>query len=224
MALISCPNCGTHISEEAKKCPHCGKKLKKNKFVMPVIIVVLLIVVCVGAFFGWKQYQKVQEEKRQEQIENLLTQVDESYAKCDFNGIEECYNALDDLQYDTSKQREILEYDRLVYTDAYAYYQAINDVDERLHNGDYSSLRELINKMITPTKNFEALEINKDSKIGKYINNVRNNIMYTTFNSNFVNSTEYDLDYYLTSWGYVTILKKYTNEIVKEEFPYLVQE
>lgn len=224
MALISCPNCGTNISVEAKKCPHCGKKLKKNKFVIPVIIVVVLIVVCVGVIFGWKQYQKVQEEKRQEKIENLLTQIDEAYAKCDFNTIEECYNALDDLQYDTSKQREILEYDRLVYTDAYTYYQTINDVDERLHNGNYSSLRALMNKMITPTKNFDALEINSDSKIGKYISNVRNNIMYTMFNSKFVNSTEYDLDYYLTTWGYVTILETYTERIVKEEFPYLEQE
>ena len=224
MALISCPNCGTDISEEAKKCPHCGKKLKRNKFIIPVIMVLILIIACVGIFFGWKQYQKVQEEKRQEKIENLLTQVDEAYAKFDFDGIEECYDTLDGLQYDTSKQREILEYDRLVYADAYAYYQAINDVDERLHNGDYSSLRALMNKMITPTKNFEALEINNDSKIGKYISNVRNNIMYTMFNSEFVNSTEYDLDYYLTSWGYVTILETYTEEIVKEEFPYVEQE
>ncbi len=120
-----------------------------------------------------------------------------------------------------SKQREILEYDRQVYPDAYAYYESIKDVDEKLHNGEYNSLRALINKMISPTKNFEALEINRDSEIGKYINNVRNNNMYTMFNSEFVNSTEYDLDYYLTSWGYVTILETYTEEIVKEKFPYI---
>ena len=29
---------------------------------------------------------------------------------------------------------------------------------------------------------------------------------------------------YLTSWGYVTILETYTEEIVKEEFPYVEQE
>lgn len=219
MALICCPKCGADISEEAKKCPHCEKKLKKNKYIIPVIIVVVLIIACVGVFFGWKQYQKVQEEKRQEKIESLLTQVDEAYSIFDFDGIEDCYDALDDLNYDMSKQREILEYDRKVYTDAYAYYQAISDVDRRLHNGDYTSLRALINKMITPTKNFEALEINTDSEIGKYISNVRNNIMYTMFNSEFVNSTKYDLDYYLTSWGYVTILEGYTEAIVKEEFP-----
>ncbi len=221
MALIGCPKCGTDISKEAKKCPHCGKKLKKNKFIIPVIMVVVLIIACVGVFFGWNQYQKVQEVKRQEKIENLLTQVDEAYAIFDFDGIGKCYDALDDLYYNTSKQREVLEYDRKVYTEAYAYYVAIKDVDKKLHNGDYGSLRALINKMTTPTKNFEALEINNDSKIGKYISDVRSNIMYTMFNSEFVNSTEYDLDYYLTSWGYEYILKTYTEEILKENFPYM---
>lgn len=205
----------------SKEVPTLWKKLKKNKFIIPVIIVVVLIIACVGAFFGWNQYQKVQEVRRQEKIENLLTQVGEAYAIFDFDSIEECYDALDDIYYNTSKQREVLEYDRKVYTEAYAYYQAIKDVDKRLHNGDYGSLRALINKMTTPTKNFETLEINNDSKIGKYISNVRNNIMYTTFNSEFVNSTEYDLDYYLTSRGYEYILKTYTEEILKEKFPYM---
>lgn len=53
-----------------------------------------------------------------------------------------------------------------------ACYAAIKDVDEKLHNGESSSLRALINKMITPTEIFEKLEINNDSEIGKYINNV----------------------------------------------------
>lgn len=39
-------------------------------------------------------------------------------------------------------------------------------------NGECSSLRALINKMIIPTEIFEKLEINNDSEIGKYINNV----------------------------------------------------
>lgn len=199
------------------KCPECGKRLKKNKFILLIIIIILLIITCVGVVFGWKQYQKIQEEK----IESILTQVDELYSDFDFDGIEKKYDALDKLKYDTSKQREILEYDRTVYEDAYAYYQSIKDVNERLYNGDYSSLRALINEMITPTKNFEALEINNDSEIGKYINNVRNNVMYTSFNVDFVNNTNCDLDYYLTSLGYVSILKTYTGEIVKEDFPYI---
>ena len=221
MALINCSGCGKGISEEANKCPYCGKKVKKNKFILPAIIVILLFVTCIGTYYGWRQYQKIQEEKRQVQIENLLTQVDELYAVFDFDGIENSYDALEELHHDTSKQREILEYDRKVYSAAYAYYEAINEVNEKLYNGDYSSLRELVNKMKAPTENFEALEINTKSEIGKYINNIRSNTMYNMFNSEFVNSTKYDLDYYLTSWGYATILQTYTKEIVKEKFPYI---
>lgn len=221
MALINCPNCGQDISEEAKKCPYCNKQVKRSKVILPVIIVILLLMTCVGLFYGWKQYQKIQEEKRQTQIENLLIQVDELYAVFDFEGIENNYDALEELHYDVSKRREILEYDKQVYPDAYAYYEAINNINEKLHNGDYNSLRALVNTMKNPTENFEALEINSDSEIGKYINNIKGNIMYNMFNSEFVNSTEYDLDYYLTSWGYVTILETYTEKIVKEKFPYI---
>ena len=32
MALIHCPECGKEISDNAKKCPHCGMKLKKGFF------------------------------------------------------------------------------------------------------------------------------------------------------------------------------------------------
>ena len=46
--------------------------------------------------------------------------------------------------------------------------------------------------------------------------------MYITFNAQFVNADlQYSLDYYLTSGGYVIILETYTEEIVKEKFPYI---
>lgn len=221
MALIKCPNCKNSISEEAKKCPHCRKKVKKNKFILPVIIVIVLFITCIGAYYGWNQYQKIQEEKRQMQIDSLLIQVDEYYAVFDFEEIEKCYAALDELYYDTSKQREILEYDRSVYEDAYSYFVTINEIDDKLHNGGYSSLRALINKIKMPTKNFEELKINTDSEIGKYINNVRNNIMYNTFNAEYVNTMKYDLDSGLTSWGFAYIIETYTEEIAKIDFPYI---
>lgn len=221
MALINCPDCGKNISEKAKKCPYCNKRMKKNKVMLPMIAVILLIVVCVGAFYGWKQYQRVQAEKRQTQIENLLAQIDELYAIFDFDSIEENYDALEALQYDVAKQREVLEYDRKVYPDAYAYYEAINDINKKLHNGDYNSLRILVNELKSPTENFEALEINSDSEIGKYIDKIRGNIMYNMLNSEYVNSSKYDLDYYLTSGGYATVLRMHTEEIAKEKFPYI---
>ncbi len=228
MALVSCTYCGKDVSEKAAKCPHCGKKLKKSKLILPVVLIVIIVAGCAGGYLGWNQYQKIQEEKRieaerqrQEQIANLLAQVDELYVSFDFDEIENCYDALDDLQYDTSKQREILEYDRSVYKDAYAYYTAIKEVDDKLHQGGYTSLSFLISTMKAPTKKFEALEINLESEIGKYISQVRNNVMYSTFNSEYVNGTEYDLDYGLTSWGFELVIETYTEQIAAEKFPYI---
>ena len=220
MAIINCPNCGANISGEAKKCPNCGKRLKKRNVILPLIIGIILIIICVGAYAG-KQYQINQEKK----INNILAQVDILYSTFSFDEIEKCYDQLDALHYDTAKQRKLLEYDKEVYPAAYAYYQAITDADNKLHSGKYNSLDSMINGLKTPTKNFEALEINTDSEIGKYINNVRNNFMYITFNAQFVNADlQYSLDYYLTSGGYVIILETYTEEIVKEKFPYIKDE
>lgn len=231
MALIKCKNCGGDISDKAVKCPHCGKRVQKNKLVLLMALVSMIAVLVLGGCFGWNQYQKFQEEKRieaekqrQEKIDNLLAQVDGLYASFDFEGVEKCYDSLEELQYDTSKQRKILEYDKSVYEDAYAYYTAINNVNSKLYKGGYGSLESLVNTLRTPTKNFEALEINYNSEIGMYINNVRSNVMYNMFNSEYVNSTKYDLDYGLTSWGYADIIKTYTNYILEEKFPYMQTE
>ncbi len=232
MALLKCPYCDNEISDTAKKCPRCGKKLKKNKLILPIVIVIIIVIGCIGGFLAWNQYQIIQEEKRQEQlrieeeqrqeqISNLLTQVEELYVSFDFDAIEKCYDELYELQYDVSEQREILDYDRSVYKDAYAYFEAINDFSDKLNKGGYGSLRTLVDTMKKPTKNFLALEINLDSEIGKYIGVVRDSIMFTMFNSEFVNSEKYNLDYRYTKKDYEYIIDSYTDAIIKEEFPYI---
>ena len=53
MALINCPECGKEMSDSAKKCPHCGYKIKNDKkmpmwlIVIIAIAAVLLVVTCV---------------------------------------------------------------------------------------------------------------------------------------------------------------------------------
>jgi hypothetical protein len=172
-------------------------------------------------YYTWTQQLKRQEAKRQAQIENLLKQSEEAYAVFDFDTVAQCYDELESLDYDISQQRKLLEYDMSVYEDAYGYYIAICDVDTKLHSGSYNSLRTLINTMKTPTDKFEALEINTDSEIGQYINNVRSNIMYQIFTSDYVYSDEYDLDYGLTKSGYAYIISTNTEIIVQEQFPYI---
>ena len=231
MALIKCKNCGGDISEKAVKCPHCRKRVKKNRLELLMVLASVIIIFWGGGYFGWNQYQKFQEEKRieaekqrQEQIDNLLAQVDGLYASFDFAGIEKCYDSLDELQYDTSKQRKILEYDKSVYEDAYTYYTSIEKVNSKIHEGGYGSLKELVDTIKTPTKNFETLEINYESEVGKYISSVKNNVMYSTFNAEFINNEKYDLDNGLTSWGYADIIETYTDYILEEKFPYIQTE
>lgn len=66
MALINCPNCNKNISDKAIKCPQCGKRMKRNKYIFPIIIFISLIIIGVCAGYVWNQYQKVQDEKKQE--------------------------------------------------------------------------------------------------------------------------------------------------------------
>ena len=80
-------------------------------------------------------------------------------------------------------------------------------------------MRALINGLITPTEKFEMLEINLDSRIGQYISNVQSSVMYEEFNYLYVNGTEFDLDYYLTSSMYGYIISVYTEELANIDFP-----
>ena len=219
MALVQCPGCGNDISDTVRKCPHCGRKLKKEKSKIKMPVIICIVVVLVGTLAGF-----VWMKNREEKIQTCLAKVNELYSSGDFDGVEKCYDSLDELHYNTSSQRVILEYDRSVYPAAYAYYKAINDVDEKLHTGNYYSLRKLMNTMKEPTKAFEALEVNTDSKLGQYIDNIKNNIMYQTFNSEVIYNTTYDMDYWLTTDGYAYVFETYTEILVEEPFPYLNEE
>ena len=53
MALIKCPECGKEVSDEAKKCPNCGVKLKKNFFQRhKKLSIIIAIVIVLGASVG----------------------------------------------------------------------------------------------------------------------------------------------------------------------------
>ena len=52
MALINCPECNNHISDQAKKCPVCGFPIKKKntKAWIGVLLSVILTVGVSGIF------------------------------------------------------------------------------------------------------------------------------------------------------------------------------
>ncbi|MCR4658302.1 MAG: zinc ribbon domain-containing protein [Lachnospiraceae bacterium] len=233
MALIECPKCGNAVSDQAIKCPKCGKKLKIRKEVfvtialIAVAFVVVFLVIWVARIEREKKEQEtlkkeqLVEDKRLDQIDDLLLEIDEAYQIPDFDKIEECYDSLDALKYDTTKQRSVLEYDKFVYEEVYAYYVAMRNFDDALNNHSYKSLKELVDGMKPYLEKITELSVNEDSKLGRYIKEVQDNpmlagLLYTYYGDNI----DIDLDYALTQSDHVMILRTYTSELVNIEFPY----
>jgi len=81
--LITCPECGEKISDQAKTCPHCGlpiktqekpkvntSQIKESKFfkskllkVLVALAAVVIVIVCVNAYNNrWNKYFDVTEQ------------------------------------------------------------------------------------------------------------------------------------------------------------------
>lgn len=225
MALIKCPKCGKEISDKAKKCPACGNRLKRNYIPLILIIVVIILAVMITVINrSNERKEQEREQERQAQIEIKLAEANELYYVYDLEGVSVCYDELDALNYDTAYLRTILDYDISVYDDVKVFYDTFKDVDDKLHNNGYSSLEHLINTLREPIETFDALKINQGSEFGKYIYNIRNNMMYMAFKMQYINGNDLDLDYGLTSSGYAFLIETYTERIVEEPFPYSEEE
>lgn len=55
----NCPDCDKEVSKSAKKCPHCGKKLKTGLFVKLVLGVIILVILSI--IFGPSKEEKAQQ-------------------------------------------------------------------------------------------------------------------------------------------------------------------
>lgn len=227
MALIKCPKCGNEVSDKADVCPGCGVKInrkgKKKGIIIAAGVLLIVIIIAVSAL-GVKQYNKVQEKKRQEKIQTILSDVDEYYAEGDFKNIEASYDKLDQLKYDTGKKRIILQYDEEVYDVVNDFVNTLNDVKSKLDKNSYSSLRGLLNSLKTPMNKLEKLEVNTDSEIGKYVSGVTSNIMYTAFKSEYIYNETLDVDYWLTKSTHDSLITTYVDEILKVQYPYTKEE
>lgn len=179
-----------------------------------------MVLIIIGTAFGINKVQQIKEKERQEQIKQLIRQSEEDYKKFDFENVFKCYSQLDGLNYNTKELRIIAEYDQSVIETTKIFYQTLVDVDSKLFNRDYISLRALVNTLKQPMKDFDELEINTESSLGQYINNIRTHNMYIGLQSEFVNNDQYDLDYGLTTNGFATCISIYTEQLIKEPFPY----
>lgn len=184
------------------------------------ILILIGIVIVFGVDYKIKK-DKAEDKKKERQnqlkIEKIINNIDDIYCEYNFNEIEKLYDELDDLNYDTTLMRELLEYDKSVYDAVIDYNTTLKSVDEGVYNS--GSLRELLNTLIAPTKTFENLEINTESMLGTYISNVRNNLSYSLFNSEFIESEQYDVDSGIVSQGYRNLVKYYTGNILEIEIP-----
>lgn len=117
------------------------------------------------------------------------------------------------------KQKEIQNYDESVYETVINFHDTFESVDERIRTRNYTSLEGLIETLEKPINDFDNLLINEESEYGQYIKSVKNNIMYTTFKSQYIENDSLDLDYGLTSGGYAYLITIYTEEILKIELP-----
>lgn len=93
MALIQCPNCGSQISDKAKKCIHCGTPLKnkrKNLLVMLIAIcfvfIIGMLIFVVGKEIKKSNYQKMINNSKESFIKAQSYESDYDYA-----GAIDCY-------------------------------------------------------------------------------------------------------------------------------------
>ncbi len=230
-----CPACGAFVPSYMSSCPNCltllpdnaapneninhednnsvKKKTNKKKIIIPIVSVVAVAIIAVGAFFGIKVY-------KEKKIEYYLSEVDIAYSEFDFDKLSECYDSLEKLGYDITSQREILDYDRKAYPAANNYYTTLKDTYDKLENNSFNTVRELLNDLSAVTNALMETEINTDSKIGTYIQNVQQNPMFSALKTTYLDNSDIDVDNGLVSSGHRMLLKIDIEFILKTEFPY----
>ncbi len=158
-------------------------------------------------------------------VDAATKSFDEAYKRFDVDAIEDALSKLEALEYNNiSDLRKVFEYDKSVYPTVLAFYQALKDVKPKLDSGNPGSLNSMVSQFRPLCKDLEALQVNPNSKVGSYINQMRyvgNNQFYYLFRG-FVNS-DTDYDYYLTHNGYVVIMKKYVDTLLTTEFPFEIE-
>ena len=66
--IINCPECGGKVSDKARKCPHCGVRIKKRSYAWLIFLSILMIVVtCFVLLFMFNEGKKQALEDKYEQ-------------------------------------------------------------------------------------------------------------------------------------------------------------
>lgn len=226
MAIVNCPKCGNEISDKAKKCPKCGKRVKEidKKLLLIVSVAIAVILVIISGVFLVKQTNERRELERQAKIDECLDRLESFYLEADFDNVEVCINELDELKYDTTIQKSVLEYDREVYESALDFYENIRDTQSRVRNREYTSISKEYKDFKTASEKFEALPENSDSKIGQWIIELKTSSDYKAFKmvvlDDYAESVE---DNSFTDWIPADMLATTLEPLKKFAFPIAIK-
>lgn len=86
MALVKCPECGKEISDNSKKCIHCGSPIKKKKepinikkIIIIIVTLLLIISIIVGIVLKNNNDKKQKEIEEKERIEEEKRKAENEY-------------------------------------------------------------------------------------------------------------------------------------------------
>ena len=64
--IISCPECGHQVSDQAETCPSCGIRIaKKKKMTGTIVFIIAIIMALVIVFLGFYFYKTQETENEQ---------------------------------------------------------------------------------------------------------------------------------------------------------------
>jgi hypothetical protein len=71
--IISCPECGHQVSDQAETCPSCGIRIaKKKKMTGTIVFIIAIIMALVIVFLGFYFYKTQETENEQHAYENAM--------------------------------------------------------------------------------------------------------------------------------------------------------
>ena len=153
-------------------------------------------------------------------IQNQLKLAEEYYEEYDFDNIGKCYDELDNLGYDTIKLREVYNYDRETYDDAFTFYNTLLNVKRDIETGSYTSVVVLVNELRDVAKKFDLLSVKMDSKIGQYISGIQNNPMYYTLKTNVLDLEDSTFQEGIVENGFAEVIKLQLDKMLEVESPF----
>ena len=82
--IISCPECGHQVSDQAETCPSCGIRIaKKKKMTGTIVFIIAIIMALVIVFLGFYFYKTQETENEQHAYENAMRSELASLKKMD---------------------------------------------------------------------------------------------------------------------------------------------